>query len=285
VLTHKNETIIDQNLELEQLNEALRESNSKIMDAMTELEQINNELNNSRVILEEEKAQSDKLLLNILPARIADLLKDGEDYIAERFQEVSIVFIDIVDFTKLSSGVEPEMIVDFLNGLFTRFDKISEKYGLEKIKTIGDSYMAVSGIPVARSDNAEAAALMALEVMEEINNYNSFSGQAIMLRIGIDCGPVVAGVIGEKKFIYDLWGDAVNTASRMEQYGAPGEIQITDRFRLRLANGHKQEQNKNNGFGNHSWMFRERGLLEIKGKGTMHTYFLKACTDNKTTSI
>jgi class 3 adenylate cyclase len=266
--------------------------------------------------LRNEKDKSDKLLLNVLPESIATRLKSGETQIADHFEEASVIFIDIADFTVLSSKSTPQAMVKMLNEIFTIFDKIAAKYGLEKIKTIGDCYMAAAGIPIPRSDHAEAIAMMALEVMETMKGFRvsgignrvlgigysasgigdsasgigdrvsgiseeSFSSQPlnpipntqnIQFRIGLDCGPIVAGVIGEQKFIYDLWGDMVNTASRMESNGVVGKIQCTERFKdvLHLADV------------GHLINFEERGMIEIKGKGMMRTYFLsesQICTD------
>ncbi|MBM2815064.1 MAG: adenylate/guanylate cyclase [Ignavibacteria bacterium] len=211
-----------------------------------------------------EKNKSEKLLLNVLPESIANRLKDGETPIADHFDEASILFIDIADFTKMSAKSNPQTMVRELNKIFTIFDKISAKFGLEKIKTIGDCYMAAAGIPEPRQDHAEAIAGMALEVMNVMDGYKTDDGYDIRFRIGLDCGPIVAGVIGEQKFIYDLWGDPVNTASRMEYFGVVGRIQCTERFKdvLHLADV------------GHLFTFEERGEIEIKGKGMMRTYFL-----------
>jgi class 3 adenylate cyclase len=233
--------------------------------------------------------QSDKLLLNVLPESIATRLKSGETQIADHFEEASVIFIDIADFTVLSSKSTPQAMVKMLNEIFTIFDKIAAKHGLEKIKTIGDCYMAAAGIPIPRKDHAEAIAMMAMEVMETMKGYwvsgigDRVSGileeaissytptpitntQKIQFRIGLDCGPIVAGVIGEQKFIYDLWGDMVNTASRMESNGVVGKIQVTERFKEKISNIEQGISNIE---------FEERGMIEIKGKGKMRTYFLK----------
>ena len=160
-----------------------------------------------------ERGKSEKLLLNILPKKIAKRLKKKEKYIADKFSEASVVFIDQVDFTQFSRGADPERIVEVLNKIYTIFDKIAAKHGLEKIKTIGDCYMAASGIPETRADRAEAALNFSIEAMKALKDYDTGDGTLLNFRCGLDCGPVVAGVIGEKKFIYDLWGDTVNTAS------------------------------------------------------------------------
>ncbi len=229
--------------------------------------------------LRDEKQKSDNLLLNVLPESIANRLKAGETQIADHFDEASVVFIDIVDFTKLSAKSTPQKMVKMLNEIFTIFGKIATKYGLEKIKTIGDCYMAAAGIPIPRSDHAQAIAMMALEVLQTMKDYRSEDNQQIQFRIGLDCGPIVAGVIGEQKFIYDLWGDMVNTASRMETNGVIGKIQCTERFKHTLE--HKKiplppfskGESEAGGF-----KFHERGEIEIKGKGMMRTWLLESNT-------
>lgn len=210
-----------------------------------------------------ERKKSEKLLLNVLPKVIAKRLKGKEKLIADKFDEASVIFIDIVDFTKLSAGSTPEKIVEILNDVFTKFDKISVKYGLEKIKTIGDCYMAASGIPLSRPDHAESIINMAIEVKETMDNYRLADGAEIKFRTGIDCGPIVAGIIGESKFNYDLWGDVVNTASRMESNGKTGKIQCTDRFKQKIEGLNLQIK------------FEDRGEIDIKGKGQMRTWFIE----------
>jgi class 3 adenylate cyclase len=210
-----------------------------------------------------QRRKSEKLLLNVLPVKIAKRLKAKEHPIADHFDGASIIFIDIVGFTKLSSDADPKRIVSVLNDIFTIFDKLADKYGLEKIKTIGDAYMAVAGIPEIQADHAKRTAQMALDIKKEMKDFKTSHGTEIKFRIGIDCGAVVAGVIGEKKFIYDLWSDAVNTASRMESTGESGQIQITENF--------KEELEKFDG----NWNFTLRGEFDIKGKGLMKTYFLE----------
>jgi class 3 adenylate cyclase len=166
----------------------------------------------------------------------------------------------IVGFTQLSSRVSPTELVSLLNDIFSTFDHLAEKHGLEKIKTIGDAYMVVGGLPIPRSDHAEAIAQMALDMQQAVADFSNTHSQAFSIRIGINTGPVVAGVIGIKKFIYDLWGDTVNTASRMESHGLPGCIQITPVTYQRLQD---------------KYLFESRGIIEIKGKGEMNTYFIK----------
>jgi class 3 adenylate cyclase len=206
-----------------------------------------------------EQDRSERLLLNVLPAPIAARLKQGEAVIADRFQEVTVLFVDLVDFTRSSDHSTPERVVQVLDDLFTAFDRLAERHGLEKIKTIGDAYMAVGGLPAPRPDHAQAVAEMALAVREETARHRDPSGQPLALRIGIDTGPVVAGVIGTTKFSYDLWGDTVNTASRMESQGVVGCIQVTERTYQRLGDGYR---------------FERRGPIQIKGKGELVTWFL-----------
>ena len=215
----------------------------------------------SRRALAVEQDRSERLLLNVLPAPIAARLKQGEAVIADRFQEVTVLFVDLVDFTRSSDRSTPERVVQVLDDLFTAFDRLAERHGLEKIKTIGDAYMAVGGLPQPRPDHAQAVAEMALALREETARHRDPSGQPLALRIGIDTGPVVAGVIGTTKFSYDLWGDTVNTASRMESRGVAGCIQVTDRTYRRLRDGYR---------------FERRGPVQVKGKGELVTWFLVA---------
>jgi PAS domain S-box-containing protein len=206
-----------------------------------------------------QQEQSENLLLNILPSSIAERLKQKQSIIADNFEAVSVMFADIVGFTEMSSRKSPAELVQILNVIFSKFDQLAEQYGLEKIKTIGDAYMVVGGLPTPRTDHAEAIALMALDIQAEIKRLNILTGEAFNLRIGIHSGPVVAGVIGIKKFIYDLWGDTVNIASRMESQGIIGEIQVT-------ATTYDLLQDK--------YEFAKRGVIPIKGRGRMTTYLL-----------
>ncbi|MCT7980102.1 adenylate/guanylate cyclase domain-containing protein [Laspinema olomoucense] len=208
--------------------------------------------------IEREKAES--LLLNILPEVIADRLKGQEENIADTFAEVTVLFADIVGFTQLSAQIEAAELVHLLNNIFSRFDRALERYQLEKIKTIGDCYMVVAGMPVPCENSAVAIAEMALEMQEEIARFNAEFNQSLKMRMGIHTGPVVAGVIGIKKFIYDLWGDTVNTASRMESHGIPGQIQVSEATYNCLKDQYR---------------FEARGAIEIKGKGAMQVYLLK----------
>ncbi len=210
--------------------------------------------------------QSDRLLLNILPEAIAERLKQDEHTIADSFEEVTVLFADLVGFTQLSSNISPHDLVEQLNKIFSTFDRLAQRLGLEKIKTIGDAYMVVGGLPTPRADHAEAIAQMALDMQQEINRFKRDNGEPFHIRIGISCGPVVAGVIGLNKFIYDLWGDTVNTASRMESHGVPDRIQVTSATYERLR---------------HKFIFEKRGTIQVKGKGEMVTYFLQGRKINK----
>lgn len=213
--------------------------------------------------LTEEQKKSEHLLLNILPESVANRLKEKPTTIAESFAEVTVLFADIVGFTQLSTQVSPQELVALLNRIFSAFDELAEKYGLEKIKTIGDAYMVVGGLPNPRKDHAEAIVNMALDMQQAINEFNVETGYNCNIRIGINTGSVVAGVIGIKKFIYDLWGDTVNIASRMESHGIPGNIQITQSTYEQVKN---KLQDK--------YILQSRGLIEIKGKGEMLTYLV-----------
>jgi class 3 adenylate cyclase len=211
--------------------------------------------------LAEENARSERLLLNILPAKISNRLKGENKSIADGFADVTVLFADIVGFTELSQRLTPDRLVEMLNHIFSGFDDLAERFGLEKIKTIGDCYMVAAGLPEVRADHAEAIARMALGMRDELERVNTLTGHALRIRIGIHTGPVVAGVIGKRKFIYDLWGDTVNTASRMESSGVAEEIQVTRTVYERLAGKFEMEA---------------RGKIHVKGKGDMETYLLKA---------
>ncbi len=213
--------------------------------------------------LEVERGRVERLLLNILPKPIARRLKDTGRPIADGHDEVSVLFADIVGFTGLSQRMDPAALVAMLNRLFSEFDEICERHGVEKIKTIGDAYMAAAGLPHPRPDHAAAIARAALEMrahVERVAKRSSDDAPALQLRIGIHSGPVVAGVIGTKKFIYDLWGDTVNTASRMESHGVSGQIQVSEAARARLQD---------------EFLLRARGVVEVKGKGPMALYWLE----------
>ena len=217
------------------------------------------ERDKAQAALEREQQRSEALLLNILPAPIAERLKADNRTIADGYAEATILFADIVGFTRLSTTVTPEQLVIMLNRLFTRFDELSGRFGAEKIKTIGDAYMACCGVPVERPDHAAVMADMALAMRESLREYNREHGGDLKVRIGINTGPVVAGVIGLKKFIYDLWGDTVNLASRMESSGVPDQIQVSTATWEQLRNDYD---------------FEERGDVDVKGIGRVNTYFL-----------
>lgn len=210
---------------------------------------------------------SERLLLNVLPHAIVERLKVRGDVIGDSFPEVigdsfpevTVLFADIVGFTKFSAGMSPEQLVVLLNEIFTGFDNIADNRGIEKIKTIGDSYMAAAGLPVPAADHAVRAAHMALDMIDALAVFNERNGCALQVRIGLNSGPVVAGVIGKRKFIYDLWGDAVNTASRMESHGVAGRVQVTEATRRRLGE---------------PFLFEERGVIAITGVGELQTWFL-----------
>jgi class 3 adenylate cyclase/ActR/RegA family two-component response regulator len=217
------------------------------------------ELQKEKELLNLEQMKSDKLMLNILPKPIADRLKRGESNIAGHYPEVTVLFSDLVGFTKMSSQKSAGDLVKLLNDLFSRFDRRAESLGLEKIKTIGDAYMAVGGLPIPRSDHADICADMALGMYEDLNEFNKQHNAELAMRIGLNTGPVVAGVIGFTKFSYDLWGNTVNTASRMESTSISGRIQISTSTKDKLSP---------------SFVIEERELMECKGLGLIMTYFL-----------
>lgn len=200
-------------------------------------------------------------MLNILPRPIAERLKKGESNIAGSYPEVTILFSDLVGFTKMSSGKTAQELVKLLNDLFSRFDQRAENLGIEKIKTIGDAYMAVGGLPIPRADHAEIVADMALGMFEDLRDFNEKNAMELNMRIGLNSGPVVAGVIGFTKFAYDLWGNTVNTASRMESTSENGRIQMTSMTHDLLKE---------------YFVLEERDLIECKGLGMIKTSFLVA---------
>nr|WP_242023936.1 adenylate/guanylate cyclase domain-containing protein [Nodosilinea sp. FACHB-13] len=231
----------------------LRLANARYQEKAVELEIALKELN-------KEKERSEQLLINILPESIVQRLKENDTSIAEHFDEVTILFADIVNFTPIAARLQPFEVVELLNGIFSEFDDLVEEFGLEKIKTIGDAYMVAAGLPVPRTDHAEAIANMALAMQQRVADFRSKTGEAFQIRVGINTGTVVAGVIGTKKFIYDLWGDTVNVASRMESTGLAGGIQVTA--------------------ATYNWLkdrydFEVRGTVQVKGKGAMETYWLR----------
>jgi class 3 adenylate cyclase len=210
-------------------------------------------------LVEREKKKSDALLANILPDSIADRLKEQQEIIAESYPEITILFADLVNFTEFASRTSSVDIVSTLNEVFSFFDELAEKRGVEKIKTIGDAYMAVAGLADDSKAHAMQIADLALDMLKGIEKFTGLNGQSLRLRIGINTGPVVAGVIGRKKYSFDMWGDAVNIAGRMEFHGMPDRIQVSEATYRYLID---------------SYLFEERGLLQIKGKGEMNTYFL-----------
>lgn len=210
--------------------------------------------------LERLHRENERLLLNILPEPIADRLRHGEGLIADRFDDVTLLFADIVGFTELSSTMRPDELVAVLNDVFTVFDDLVEEHGLEKVKTIGDAYMVVGGLTDPSPDHPDRVARMAVALAARVAEIDAASVLGIRFRVGISCGPVVAGVIGTKKFIYDIWGDTVNLASRMESTGVPGRVQVTAAVEERLRE---------------RFRLAPRGLVEIKGKGFLPTWFLE----------
>ena len=213
----------------------------------------------ARLVVEQEK--SERLLLNILPREIADILKVDNRVIADKFDSASIMFADLVGFTGLTAEMAPEEMVVLINDIYSRFDDLVDRYGVEKIRTIGDNYMVVSGVPKPRSDHALALAEMALEMSDFLDGFSANNGQPIQFRIGINTGSLIAGVVGRKKFQYDVWGEAVNIASRMESQGVPGKIQITSTT-YDLVKG--------------KYLCEPRGKIDVKGVGQMPTWFLIA---------
>lgn len=210
--------------------------------------------------LDAERRVADSLLRNVLPETIAKRLKVSDEAIADGHREATVLFSDIVGFTELSAKLSPAELVGHLDDIFSRFDDIAGALKLEKIKTIGDAYMVVGGVPVRREDHAAAVCEMALRMQEAIAKMPPVAGTTLSVRIGVHSGPVVAGVIGKKKFIYDVWGDTVNTASRMESHGVPGEIQVSERVQELVRD---------------QFVLEERGMIEVKGKGQLRTFLLR----------
>lgn len=207
-----------------------------------------------------EREKSERLLLNVLPASIASRLRSAEGQtIADSFEEVTVLFADIAGFTSYSMKVSAEQLVSRLDAIFSRFDRIADELSLEKIKTIGDAYMVAAGLPHSHPDGPAAVALMALRMRAAVDEVNAEADESFAVRIGVHTGPAVAGVIGRRKFIYDIWGDTVNTASRMESHGEIGKIQLSEATAERLADRFELE---------------ERGVVELKGRGTMRTFWL-----------
>lgn len=210
-------------------------------------------------LLHIEQEKSERLLLNVLPKEIAQVLKEDDQIIATRCPAITVLFADVVGFTPLSQDLTPEELVGVLNDVFSYFDSLVDKYGLEKIRTIGDSYMVASGVPVARDDHAHALARMALDMLGYVPPSSGPTSAPLVFRLGISSGPAVAGVIGRAKFQYDVWGDTVNTASRMESHGVPGRIHLSPTTYDLVKD---------------EFVCEPRGLVEVKGKGPMETWFL-----------
>lgn len=218
----------------------------------------------ARLALEAERERSERLLLNVLPEPIARRLKERTGVIAEHYDAVTVLFADLVGFTARTAVMEPTELVALLDRVFSAFDRLADDEGLEKIKTIGDAYMAAAGVPERRPDHLAAVARTALAMRDEIADMARADGQGwLAVRIGIDSGPAVAGVIGRRKFIYDLWGDTVNTASRMESHGLPGSVQVTERVAAALGP---------------EFTVEPRGTVDVKGKGPMRTFLLTGVT-------
>jgi class 3 adenylate cyclase len=209
--------------------------------------------------LRSEQERSEQLLHSILPRAISDRLKAAPGAIADGFEDVTVLFADLVGFTQMSSLVSPAHVVALLNQVFSRFDALSEKYGLEKIKTIGDAYMVAGGIPLPHPHHTEVVCNMALEMIQVVADIAQLEQRELAVRIGINAGPVVAGIIGTRKFSYDLWGDTVNIASRMESHGLPAHIQVTQAVHDRAGT---------------SFVFEPRAKIVLKGRGEMQTYWL-----------
>ncbi|MDP7704712.1 MULTISPECIES: adenylate/guanylate cyclase domain-containing protein [unclassified Mycobacterium] len=218
------------------------------------------EITRAERVIEAEYHRSESLLANILPTKIAERLKDpSRSVIADKYDDASVLFADIAGFTSRASDTAPTELVRFLDQLYTQLDALVDRHGLEKIKTSGDSYMVVSGVPDPRPDHLEALARLALDMADAVAGLKDPQGRAVPLRIGLAAGPVVAGVVGARKFFYDVWGDAVNVAARMETTDVEGRIQVPQDVYDRLKDG---------------FLFEERGDIQVKGKGVMHTWYL-----------
>ena len=252
-------------LTIQSQKQLLQEQRNQLEEIVGRLENEIKERQGAELALRLAQQKSDHLLLNILPAAIVEALKKGENTNAERFDSATVLFADIVNFTSLAGRISPLELVKFLNQIFSKFDELTEKHGLEKIKTNGDAYMVAGGLPVPRPDHAEAIANIALDMQEAIADFKTDRGEPFQIRIGINTGPVVAGVIGTKKFSYDLWGDTVNVASRMESQGLPGCIQVTNAVYQQLQN---------------NYVFEERGPISVKGKGETIAYLLTGKKDD-----
>ena len=257
---------VNTHLKISELQRRLEENNQSLQQEIVERKRTEKALHIYSEKLEEAEKETRRLLLNVLPESVADKLKDSPGIIAESYPHVSVLFADLVGFTEFASQCNPEDLVKILNELFSIFDELVETFGLEKIKTIGDAYMVVAGAPIPRDDHAQAVADLAIGMIKALANYNDQHGTKYALRVGVNSGPVVAGIIGTKKFSYDLWGDTVNVASRMESHGVPGEIQISESTYDLLRTQYQVE---------------DRGEIKIKGKALMRCYLLKGRRETK----
>jgi class 3 adenylate cyclase/Tfp pilus assembly protein PilF len=258
-LRRKQAELEARNRDIETINTQMLDLNHEVSAAYEQADALNQNLTDTLQALQFEKTNADALLLNILPASIAERLKKGEFMFAQRYPAASVFFADIAGFTPLAASMAPEELVQILSEIFVRFDNVLELYGIEKIKTIGDCYMVASGLPQERDDHLHVAAHAALAMMREIEEFNVMFYTTLKIRIGLHTGPVVAGVIGKKKFAFDLWGDTVNIASRMESHGIPDRVHCTEAVYKALKD---------------EFVFESRGEIEIKGRGFMDTYFL-----------
>ncbi len=255
---------VDMSGEIATFGTAFNKMVASVESHVGDLKSAQEELKSKAENLEAEKQRSEKLLLNILPAQIAERLKGGEREIADSFPEVSVLFSDIVGFTEMSARIGARQVVDTLNEVFGLLDELALKHNVEKIKTIGDCYMVVAGVPDRSPTHAQQIAEFALDMQSALSDYASSSGREISMRTGIHTGTAVAGIVGTSKFTYDLWGDVVNVASRMEATSAPGRIHVSSAVRVRLEDDYE---------------FEDRGTTALKGKGEQNTWFL---TDRRT---
>jgi len=273
-------------LKVEERTKNLQEANERLNVQSQQIQVVNTILQEQNLALDDSRQHIERLMLNIFPKTILMRLQAGEKRIADRFESVTVLFADIVNFTNLSAKTPPVELVGLLDTLFSRFDELAEKYNVEKIKTIGDAYMVVGGLPGSEENHTYAIAVLALEMQKTTLEMASSLGiPQISLRIGIHAGEVVAGVIGKKKFAYDLWGDTVNTASRMESHSEPGKIHVSEKIFLALSPSDKDQsfdisahpsraRQTNVQHDNQRFTFQERGLVDIKGMGSMKTWFL-----------
>ncbi|MGB2407515.1 MAG: adenylate/guanylate cyclase domain-containing protein [Paracoccaceae bacterium] len=223
-------------------------------------------LRDQREAIEKQIEENTKLLLNVLPPPIAERLKSGESNIADAYPSASIIFTDLVGFTAWSKGMPAMAVLTMLDELFGSFDEVARELGVEKIKTMGDAYMAVCGLPTPNENHPQVMAKLALGILGKLEDFNRRNGTELKMRVGLHCGPVVAGVIGTSKFIYDLWGESVNMASRMESTGIPNQIQISENFYEAIKDQYKTEL---------------RGEITVKGAGQVKTYMLQEAAEAK----